>query len=662
MFSQCSDNCGLKMENWRLSRIEVELGKVKLDLESPDVVSTLPEVSDDRKLSARAAETEKSTSAEDDLLSKIVIRPAYSKSSRRKGDATKAVQMIKEKYDSPNAVTKSGLNAEPSRPTPSGVGVTGEAAATGTWRPSDPDICRVESQPHGGQRLMLDAFTMGLQPVCDSFQGDTPVRREMSPPVVAAPCVAFDFNATVYHPPAAPKDSPPRPCSGPRSPSRPGPPTTAKPPSSLYLGQLTAQHRYDPTKQSPGDSYPYTGESVASVAAVQPPDLVMVQPFVPTDYPSPTSLPEPPSDVFLRGYLLPQPQQRTPSPTVDFQAMPPFSQMDESFLRAVPPQPGNEETFNSGDVLEGRIVDVTYPGLDYSYRKRSEPEQTTCEPVSMETHTIRHLADSYNCRPRFGTLKATRSTNPQRSGDPQSGDFFPPRGPCLTDEDRNQVEMFYRSHKTRLFVAKCEANLYFGSARRHSAVVPSRSAAARAAESPENWMFLKCGIPVLLLDSGESRRQRRLHIILAERGSGFVLWRDTFDHLTGYSVSPNVGFHTMHLSKDHTKLAGFYFADSLSATEFFDFLSNLTSDPDDPLLSLSNGTKKKKKDRKKTGCGATSRKEKRKPIRREDISLPCCFTHVTKLDRNDGLHILLSDDSLLQQKQNDSQVETTESS
>lgn len=645
------------MENWRLSRIEVELGKLKLDLESPDVVSTLPEVHDDRK----SPVTEKVT-AEDDVLSKIVIRPAYSKSSRRKGDATKAVQMIKEKYDSPNAVTKSGLNAEPSRPTSAGFRVTDEA--TGAWKPSEPDICRVESQPRG-QRLSLESSTTRL-PVCESFQGSTPVWRQKSPSAVAAPGVAFDFNATVYHPPAAPSESPPRLCYGPRSPSRPGPPTTTKPPSSLYLGQLTTQHRYDQAKLLHGNSYLCTGEIVASspVAAVQPPDLVMVQPFVPSDSPcGDTFLPDPPSDVFLQGYLLPQRQPRSPistEPTVDFQAMPSINQIDESFLKAVPP-PENLEMFNASDALEGRAGDPSYK-LDHSFRKRSEPEQqTACEQVSMETHTIRHLADSYNCRPRYGTLKATRA-NPQRTDDPQSGDFFPPRGPCLTDDDRNQVEMFYRSHKSRVFVAKCEANLYFGSARRHSVVVPSKSAVARAAESPENWMFLKCGIPVLVLDSGESRRQRRLHIILAERGSGFVLWRDTFDHLTGYSVSPNVGFHTMHLSKDHTKLAGFYFSDSLSATEFFDFLSNLTSDPDDPLLSLSNGTKKKKKDRKKTGSGATSRKEKRKPIRREDISLPCCFTHVTKLDRNDGLHILLSDDSLLQQTQNDSHVDPTESS
>ncbi|XP_050391111.1 uncharacterized protein LOC126810206 [Patella vulgata] len=178
----------------------------------------------------------------------------------------------------------------------------------------------------------------------------------------------------------------------------------------------------------------------------------------------------------------------------------------------------------------------------------------------------------------------------------------------VQEHDLLQVEMFYRSHKTEVTVGKCLANLYFGSAKQTDV---------------EKWDFANTGIPLLVLDTGEHHRNRKLTFILAEKGTGFTLWKDSIDHLTKYS-SPSSNFHTMHVSTDHTKLAGLSFDDTNAASEFFNFIQTITGDPEDDLLNLSKKKKKKKEKKEK--------KPKFKPPKRSDISQPCCFVHVTKLE------------------------------
>lgn len=69
----------------------------------------------------------------------------------------------------------------------------------------------------------------------------------------------------------------------------------------------------------------------------------------------------------------------------------------------------------------------------------------------------------------------------------------------------------------------CEslANLYLGSA-----------------SQTERWELRFTGIPVVVLDLGEtrSRSKRRIQILLAERGTCFTLWRETIDNLSSYKV------------------------------------------------------------------------------------------------------------------------------
>lgn len=178
----------------------------------------------------------------------------------------------------------------------------------------------------------------------------------------------------------------------------------------------------------------------------------------------------------------------------------------------------------------------------------------------------------------------------------------------VTEHDVLQVEMFHRGHKTEVIVCKCLANLYYG--------------ASKPTTEVDQWKFISTGIPLLVLDTGEHHRRKRLRIILAEKGTGFVLWQDVIDMLTKYKA-PHSNFHTLHMSTDHTKLAGFSFDETSAATQFYSSIINLTSNPDDDLLNIGR-SKKKKKDKVKP--------KKFKPPKKSDISQPCCFVHVTKLD------------------------------
>ena len=175
----------------------------------------------------------------------------------------------------------------------------------------------------------------------------------------------------------------------------------------------------------------------------------------------------------------------------------------------------------------------------------------------------------------------------------------------LTEQEVLQVEMFFRSHKTVVYVCHCNVKLFFGYIN----------------ERPEHWPFVKQGALVFVLNSGEARRQRKLSVVLAEKGTGFIIWKDVINHLSAYKdIHPN--FHVMHISSDHNKMAGFMYDDAVSAVTFLQKYHSITA-AHDSILSLSGKSKKKDKQKNK----------KYKAPTKADISQPCQFTHVTKLER-----------------------------
>lgn len=185
----------------------------------------------------------------------------------------------------------------------------------------------------------------------------------------------------------------------------------------------------------------------------------------------------------------------------------------------------------------------------------------------------------------------------------------------LSDSEVAQVELMYRSHGTQVFVCSCLANLYWSAAHGRTAGV--------------DWELGYTGIPVILLNLGDSRSRsrRQLEILIAERGTGFTLWRDTIDSLTRYTQIDQ-SFHTMLMSDNHSRLVGLSFDNSYSAMRFFGVLKDLTSDPQNVSLLPNNNGNNSVKLRKRHSLGSTAR---RISLRKNQISTPCCFQHVTSI-------------------------------
>uniref|UniRef100_A0A1B6CXN5 WH1 domain-containing protein n=1 Tax=Clastoptera arizonana TaxID=38151 RepID=A0A1B6CXN5_9HEMI len=180
----------------------------------------------------------------------------------------------------------------------------------------------------------------------------------------------------------------------------------------------------------------------------------------------------------------------------------------------------------------------------------------------------------------------------------------------LSEHERLQIESCFRGLKTQVFVCSSMANLYFGSA---------------ISDIP--WELHYTGVPVILLDTGEtrSRIKRRIQILLAERGTCFTLWHDTIDNLTSYKVS-GPAFHTMCLSSDHTKLIGFSFDCVDAAKEMWEHVDRLTSSPENISLSVPGSRNKKVK------------KQQYQPLpEKSHISQPCCFQHITSVEAGDRM-------------------------
>jgi hypothetical protein len=172
-------------------------------------------------------------------------------------------------------------------------------------------------------------------------------------------------------------------------------------------------------------------------------------------------------------------------------------------------------------------------------------------------------------------------------------DMAEPNG-LLSDQEVHCIEHFLKSHKSSVYVCGCMANLYF--TKTHLA---DNGRASKA--SANEWKLNKTGVPVLIFDSGltRNRNKRRLSISLAERGSGFVLWSDTIDHLSDYRAfsarlhsidgsgpEQTAGaddtcdsFHVMYLSSNHRIMVGLSFDNATCARLFLAQVELVCADP-----------------------------------------------------------------------------------
>jgi len=231
-----------------------------------------------------------------------------------------------------------------------------------------------------------------------------------------------------------------------------------------------------------------------------------------------------------------------------------------------------------------------------------------------------------------------------------------PRSP-LSDGELTQIDLFYRSYKSSVYVCTCMATLSFSR--------PVLNASAKSKLTPKLldeyddgvWACVRTGIPVIVRDSGDGRRRRRVCVLLAERGTGFELWRAPLDRLSDYTVTTatvsagsgpsaavNCSQHTMRLSVDDrmSVTARLAFDDQPGADEFHRQLVRLATAADDDATTATTGGDQTKKKRHRKGVGSVSK---------TDISQPCCFSHVTRLERGipcrgrPGLHIVVASGS-----------------
>ncbi len=356
-------------------------------------------------------------------------------------------------------------------------------------------------------------------------------------------------------------------------------------------------------------------------------------------------------------YPPPQPVQMNGTPAVNDELLSAGGYRRDTVAEAsvgadpsFPPPPTQDELTNaSGIVTKSSLA----PNVSAVHRPAQDRSPVPV-PAPSRPHSARSSTPSAPIFPqvrpssaRAAPVAAASSPAPVRPGGAPSslrlGEMS--EGGVLTEAEVLQVEMFYRSHKTEVWVSQCTAHLHLGSVKITTSITPklsdkkikhSQQAAQPriSSELVENWKYVKMGVPVFLLDTGATRnRDRKMYIILAEKGTGFTLWRDKLDHLSAYRASTAV-FHTLHLSGDHNNMAGLSFDDAHAATEFLARWRAIVSNPKDDILNLSGKNKKRKKDENK------KQKGKFKAPSKSAISTPCCFTHVTKLDRTDGMNIL----------------------
>ncbi|KAK6635976.1 hypothetical protein RUM43_009628 [Polyplax serrata] len=183
----------------------------------------------------------------------------------------------------------------------------------------------------------------------------------------------------------------------------------------------------------------------------------------------------------------------------------------------------------------------------------------------------------------------------------------------ITESEKHQLEMFFKSLKTQVFVCESLVNLYVA-----------------WKETPGTWTYRHTGVVVVILDCGDtkSKRKRKIQILLAERGTCFPLWKDTIDNLSSYHrSSTSSAFHVMHLSSDHSQIIGFSFDSPSEADKLLSHVEELTSNPENINISVPVSRKKVKKPTKKK-CHI--------PLpHKKQISNPCLFQHVISVAAKD---------------------------
>jgi len=282
------------------------------------------------------------------------------------------------------------------------------------------------------------------------------------------------------------------------------------------------------------------------------------------------------------------------------------------------------QTDSHADHLQGFVDDFRYHHHQQHHRHSQQQQQQQqphqqqleqsahqqrCSQQSVSTvcqQSQRHLRESSDCggnsavascdadRTRSGgggqgAERQCRSTDRQRRSSESS---------LLSNAELFQIDLFYRSRRTLVHVCPCPALLYF-----------ARCSAAAGAGGSSGWRYAAAGVPVVVADTLRVASGPRLHVVVAERGTGFELWRcGLAAGARQYAVAETstaaaddhgggggAAFHTVGLASGD--LAGLCFDDAASAGEFHRQLLRL-----DELYSAGGTGSRKKKGKIAANC------------------------------------------------------------
>lgn len=189
----------------------------------------------------------------------------------------------------------------------------------------------------------------------------------------------------------------------------------------------------------------------------------------------------------------------------------------------------------------------------------------------------------------------------------------------ITQKDVSRIDLFFRSRETEVVVSQCLVDMIMGTSDPATGHVDMWSSVCHT------------GVLVLVLNSGLGKRRREMFVVLAERETGFPLWQDRVNYLTNYrDIQPTL--HQLQPSNNLRMRVGFRFYCGSASSEFISKYRELTANPNDDLWKVANS----RMDKNRRAMLKKLRLKKRPS--KGDISQPCNFAHVTKLDTKDYVH------------------------
>lgn len=181
----------------------------------------------------------------------------------------------------------------------------------------------------------------------------------------------------------------------------------------------------------------------------------------------------------------------------------------------------------------------------------------------------------------------------------------------LAEKDIFKVKLSLSCLSNKVYVCSAVANLYVWQ--------PPLGESTNS-----SWQYVRTGIPALVVSTGFSgaRNPKGMSISLMDKQSGFSIWKETITTNSNYREQ-QANFHVLALSSGEGMMAGLRFGNEDSAKSFYeDVISNLEDvlqTSSSPEIELVQSTPTK------------DRFRKFRKLKKNEISSPCLFSHVTSI-------------------------------